>query len=287
MKKKLFLSIILISLISSSLIIIIFSDFSENSSIFNENIYFIIENYMNKDFSDVELGNEFHTKKLKALNGVIWHFYQSNNTNIQIAEFNNKVVAIFIKSNKLNELEISKRLRIYKNTVKINYANFEETLYLDDNSKTVNSSLRISDNLKSKYDILFSDERIYNEQILFLINHERTIRKIKELEKNKKLYLVSKKYSCNMLRNNFFSHIDDQGKSPMERLEEKGYKFELVGENLVKGEMMTSFHAHNKLMNSYGHKKNILNNDYTHNNVGSTLIDGKIFVCEIFVKIDY
>jgi uncharacterized protein YkwD len=284
MKKKLFLSIILISLISSLIIRIIISNFAVNLNIFDENIYNIIENYMDKDFSDVELGNEFHTKKLTALNGVIWHIYQSDDTNIQIAEFNDKVVAIFIKSYMLNDLKTPKQLRIYKNTVKINNANFEETLYLDENSKTVNSSLRISDNLENKYDVLFSDERIYKEQILFLINHERTIRGINMLKSNEKLYSVAKKYSYYMFKNNFFSHMDKQGISPMERLEKEGYKFKKVGENLVKGEIMTSFHAHNKLMNSYGHKKNILNSEYTQYNIGATFINGKNFVCEIFVE---
>lgn len=284
MKKKLFLSIILISLISSLIIKIIISDFAVNLNIFDENIYTSIEKNLDKDFSDVKLGSEFHTKKLTALNGTIWHVYQSNDTNIQIAEFNDKVVAIFIKSYILNDLEIPNRLKIYKNTVKINDDNFEETLYLDENSKTVNSSLRISENLENKYDLLFSDERIYKEQILFLINHERTMREINMLKKNKKLYLVAKKYSYYMFKNNFFSHMDKQGISPMERLEKEGYKYKTVGENLVKGEMMTSFHAHNKLMNSYGHKKNILNSDYTQCNIGATFINGKNFVCEIFVE---
>jgi uncharacterized protein YkwD len=70
-----------------------------------------------------------------------------------------------------------------------------------------------------------------------------------------------------MALNQYFNHTNLEGESPFDRLEEDQVSFQMAGENLAYGQFSSIF-AHEGLMNSIGHRKNILQKDFEYLGVG-------------------
>jgi uncharacterized protein YkwD/uncharacterized membrane protein required for colicin V production len=108
------------------------------------------------------------------------------------------------------------------------------------------------------------------DAMLVLLNHERTSRGLKALTLNNKARTVARNYSTDMFARGFFSHIDPGGKSPFDRMRAGGVEFGSAGENLALAPTLQL--AHQGLMNSPGHRANILSANYRA--VGIGIIDG-------------
>ena len=78
---------------------------------------------------------------------------------------------------------------------------------------------------------------------------------------------TARKHSVDMAINDYFSHENLQGLSPFDRMKEDDIKFRRAGENLAYGQSSSIF-AHEGLMNSKGHRDNILIKDYSHLGIG-------------------
>ena len=78
---------------------------------------------------------------------------------------------------------------------------------------------------------------------------------------------TARKHSLDMAINDYFSHDNLQGLSPFDRMKEDHIKFRRAGENLAYGQSSSIF-AHEGLMNSKGHRENILIKDYSHLGIG-------------------
>ena len=86
-----------------------------------------------------------------------------------------------------------------------------------------------------------------------------------------------------MAVNNYFSHTGLDGRSPFERMEQDGITFRIAGENLAAGQPSSIF-AHQGLMNSLGHRENILKNEFNHLAVGVAFNDdAQPFYTEKFI----
>ncbi len=96
--------------------------------------------------------------------------------------------------------------------------------------------------------------------MLKLINHERTSRGIAPLAANPTAQTVARAYSKRMLAEGYFSHIDPDGHNPFDRMRAGGVTFGAAGENLALAPTLDL--AHQGLMNSPGHRANILNPTY-------------------------
>jgi uncharacterized protein YkwD len=81
-----------------------------------------------------------------------------------------------------------------------------------------------------------------------------------------------------MIDNNYFDHNSPTYGSPFDMLKQFGVEYKTAGENLAGNSSVDG--AHTSLMNSQGHRENILKSDYT--NVGIGVVDGgqygKMFV---------
>lgn len=109
---------------------------------------------------------------------------------------------------------------------------------------------------------------VANEQLMrMLMNWDRQKFGLSALADYEPLLQVVRAHSENMATNTFFSHTDPEGRDPFERMNEVGIAYSLAGENLAMGQMSV-FHAHWGLMNSLGHRENILKPDFTHVSVG-------------------
>lgn len=108
------------------------------------------------------------------------------------------------------------------------------------------------------------------QEMVGLVNQERTTRGIKPLVEDNKLRAVARAHSEDMFRRGYFSHVDPDGHDPFWRMTEAGINFTAAGENLAYAPDVTL--AFNGLMNSPGHRANILNPDY--GKIGVGVIDG-------------
>ena len=71
----------------------------------------------------------------------------------------------------------------------------------------------------------------------------------------------------------YFSHYNPEGESPFDRMEKAEINYLAAGENLALAPTVTL--SHQGLMNSPGHKANILSPDY--GKIGIGVIDGGIY----------
>lgn len=108
------------------------------------------------------------------------------------------------------------------------------------------------------------------EAMLGLINHERTTRGLSPLTMNTQARQLARSYSAEMFAQGYFSHIDPQGHTPFDRMRAAGIRFDTAGENLALAPTLPL--AHQGLMNSPGHRANILSPNY--HTVGIGIIDG-------------
>lgn len=78
---------------------------------------------------------------------------------------------------------------------------------------------------------------------------------------------TARKHSSDMAENHYFAHANLQGQSPFDRMKEDNIHFFTAGENIAYGQFSSIF-AHQGLMNSLGHRKNILRKNYKYLGVG-------------------
>lgn len=107
----------------------------------------------------------------------------------------------------------------------------------------------------------------FEQQLFDLTNAARVRHGYSALEWEDAVAVTARKHSVDMAQNDYFSHENKQGQSPFDRMKEDGIKFFGAGENLAYGQSSSIF-AHEGLMNSLGHRKNILQDKYSHLGTG-------------------
>lgn len=107
----------------------------------------------------------------------------------------------------------------------------------------------------------------FEQQLFDLTNAARVRNGLRSLEWDDSTSITARKHSVDMALNGYFSHENQQGKSPFDRMKEDGIKFRTAGENLAYGQSSSIF-AHEGLMNSKGHRDNILLDKYSHLGTG-------------------
>lgn len=107
-----------------------------------------------------------------------------------------------------------------------------------------------------------SDEK----KMFDLVNAERKKAGLLPLKVDMRLVDVSRKKSKDMIDNKYFSHTSPTYGSPFDMLKKSGISYKYAGENLAGSSDVER--AHTNLMNSPGHRRNILNPNYTHIGIG-------------------
>jgi uncharacterized protein YkwD len=110
-------------------------------------------------------------------------------------------------------------------------------------------------------------------EMLRLVNEERKKVGQSALEEDQSMREVARKHCTDMMQRGYFSHYTPEGKSPFDRMAEDDISFQYAGENLALAPN-TSL-AMKGLMNSPGHKANILSENF--GRVGIGVIDGGIY----------
>ena len=110
-------------------------------------------------------------------------------------------------------------------------------------------------------------------KMLDLVNQERTKRGLKALKPDPQLTVVGRMHSQDMFSRGYFSHYTPEGKDPFDRMKASHVHFLSAGENLALGQ--TLMICHEGLMNSPGHRANILNPSFGRLGIG--ILDGGVY----------
>lgn len=104
------------------------------------------------------------------------------------------------------------------------------------------------------------------QQMLNLVNQARSQNGAQALQVDAKLLNTARLKSQDMINNNYFSHNSPTYGSPFDMMKNFGVNYIKAGENIAGNQSVQA--AHNALMNSPGHRKNILDSDFTHVGIG-------------------
>ncbi len=119
-------------------------------------------------------------------------------------------------------------------------------------------------------------------ELLRLVNEERAERGLGSLQVDPRVTDAARAKVWDIIENNYFAHQSPTYGSPWDMLREAGIPFIYAGENLAKAGNI--WVVHYRLMNSSGHRANILNPRFTH--VGIGVMNGQysgVVVAQIFV----
>ena len=107
-------------------------------------------------------------------------------------------------------------------------------------------------------------------RMLDLVNRARADNGLPPLVLDESIRQVARANSVHMFQDGYFAHIDPNGISPFDRMRNGGVTFRTAGENLALAPTVDV--AHDGLMNSPGHRANILNPNF--HRIGIGVADG-------------
>ena len=115
-----------------------------------------------------------------------------------------------------------------------------------------------------------------------LLNADRRANGLPSLKLNGSLVVLAENYGKDMIKRNYFSHYNPEGQSPFDRMRKHGINYRYAGENLAINRTVDA--AEKALMNSPGHRANILNPNYTEVGVGVSYdTRGSVYVVQEFI----
>lgn len=147
----------------------------------------------------------------------------------------------------------------------------ETLLYLI--PKTPQSEEKVDMSFPSADQMDLKEDPRAEAEMLELVNQERSSRGLKILVVDPTIVPVARAQSFDMFRRSYFSHINPDGKTPFERMSAGKVEYMLAGENLAYAPTVEI--AHKGLMNSPGHRENILRPEF--GRIGIGVVDGGIY----------
>ncbi|PTE67100.1 secretion protein [Staphylococcus devriesei] len=149
---------------------------------------------------------------------------------------------------------------------------YSTVFYDKHNNDGVTALLQVSDAMENRLQQQYGApssklKESYEHQNFDLVNSERKQHGLNTLNYSKSISNTARKHSADMADNNYFDHTNLDGDSPFDRLKKDKINFNSAGENLAYGQQSSIF-AHEGLMNSLGHRKNILNTSFSTLGVG-------------------
>ena len=125
---------------------------------------------------------------------------------------------------------------------------------------------------RTDHDVLGYATNISAKVLLADTNAARSDSHHDALELNEELSKAAQAKANDMAKRDYWSHATPDGKQPWSFIDSTDYDYTAAGENLALGQTLTI--CHQGLMNSPGHRANILRPNY--NRVGIGILDGGI-----------
>lgn len=110
---------------------------------------------------------------------------------------------------------------------------------------------------------LFAAPLITAREVLSYTNVERSSRGLPVLAENTMLSLAAARKLQDLFAYQYFAHESPSGKDVSDLVDETGYRYITVGENLALGDFASSKAVVDAWMNSPGHRANILSKNYS------------------------
>lgn len=260
-----------------------------------------------KKYKEIKLGDSEESVISKIGNpnrkdlseyGFTWYVYNNvRNSFSMIGIKNQKVVALYsnsIDSSSINNIRLGDNIDfIRKNHNPIEYKKKGNTKFIIDSRDQFDIFIEENKYITVFYD-LYNDSKVtsyqvidknieesskdiypkYSEELkvsfemqtIDLINSVRDREGLSRLNFNEEASTSALKHSINMRDENYFDHENKKGESPFDRMKKEHIRYSLAGENIAAGQI-NAIYAHEALMNSIGHRKNILG-DYKNIGVG-------------------
>jgi len=139
-------------------------------------------------------------------------------------------------------------------------------------SSTVTAIQIISKTLENLKPSLYGERNMdlqqgFEFQLFDLTNAARVHHNVPPVKWESTIRGTAYNHSLDMATQNYFNHTNLSGESPFDRMSEDGIDYTVAGENLAYGQSSSIF-AHEGLMNSMGHRKNLLTQEFTLLGVG-------------------
>lgn len=126
------------------------------------------------------------------------------------------------------------------------------------------------------------DIKKMENEVIRLVNVERTKRGLAPLTANWELSRVARYKSQDMKTNGYFSHNSPTYGSPFQMMQHFGIIYKTAGENIAMGQK-TPAEVMQAWMNSKGHRDNILNPNFKEIGVGIAK-DGNVYWTQMFIS---
>jgi uncharacterized protein YkwD/uncharacterized membrane protein required for colicin V production len=115
-------------------------------------------------------------------------------------------------------------------------------------------------------DLQLSADPVAERQMFDLVNDERAAVGLNRLEWDDRLLAVARQHSEEMFKLKYFAHQSPVSGSPFDRLKAAGITYTRAGENLAYAQSVSV--AHRGLMQSQGHRENLLRPEFTRIAIG-------------------
>lgn len=149
---------------------------------------------------------------------------------------------------------------------------FDEAIRQTMNSLTVRPDSDESVDLNFTYNKAVARPNLEAE-MLELVNKERIKAGLNPVKADPEMTRVARVHSQDMFVRGYFAHVNPDGKDPFDRMRDFNIRFMTAGENLALAQTVGI--AHNNLMNSPGHRANILNPNFGRLGIG--IMDGGFY----------
>lgn len=127
-----------------------------------------------------------------------------------------------------------------------------------------------------------ADIQEFEYEVLELANEERKAQGLEPLEFSVEVSEVARAKSHDMADSNYFDHQSPNYGSPFEMMQTFGVDYRAAGENIAMGQRSPE-EVMNGWMNSEGHRKNIMHDQFTHLGVGYVEKNGTTYWTQMFV----
>lgn len=240
---------------------------------------------------------QFGTPQRETVNeyGTTWHTYHTNYQNFFMVSYDStdKVNGLFTNNDliastlgiKLNSTKDSVRIALGEPLTYIKKGNTnymmnktEEsdtfltehvyvTIFYDvHENDTVTAIQILSENLEREKSSIYAESSTLLQeglelQLFDLTNAARVHHGVQAVKWDSLVQLTAYDHSLDMASQNYFSHTNLKGESPFDRMNEDGISYRVAGENLAYGQPSSVF-AHEGLMNSIGHRENLLKPEF-------------------------
>ena len=120
------------------------------------------------------------------------------------------------------------------------------------------------------------------KQMLDLVNQERIKAGLPAYKVDSRLVTLARQKSQDMYQNNYFSHTSPTYGSAYDMEKKAGISARVMGaENIAKAATVTR--AHDLLMNSAGHRANILDSRHDTIGIGIVSTSGGVYITQLFL----